>query len=79
MTWNEFKKQAHEINSKSVMYVEEYFDGFLEENKHNDLPYSSSGSFLTAITDPEYLYENELFEDLDDKEMSEIELKYLEF
>ena len=79
MTWNEFKKQAHEINSKSVMYVEEYFDGFLEENKHNDLPYSSSGSFLTAITNPEFVYENELFEDLDDKEMSEIESKYLEF
>ena len=79
MTWNEFKKQAHEINSKSVMYVEEYFDWFLESNKHNSLPYSSSGSFLTAITSPEYFYENELFEDLDDKEMSEIESKYLEF
>ena len=79
MTWNEFKKQAHEINSKSVMYVEEFFDWFLESNKHSSLPYSSSGSFLTAITSPEYVYENELFEDLDDKEMSEIESKYLEF
>ena len=79
MTWNEFKKQAHEINPKSVMYVEEYFDWFLESNKHNSLPYSSSGSFLTAITSPEFVYENELFENLDDKEMSEIESKYLEF
>ena len=70
MTWNEFKKQAHEINSKSVMYVEEYFDWFLESNKHNSLPYSSSGSFLTAITSPEFVYENELFENLDDTEIS---------
>ena len=79
MTWVEFKKQAHEINSKSIVYVEEYFDGFLESNKHNNLPYSSSGSFLTAITDPEYLYENELFEGLDDNKIQEMIEKYLEF
>ena len=79
MTWAVFKEQAHEINSKSVLYVEDYFDWFLESNKHSNLPYSSSGSFLTAITNPEFVYENELFEDSDDKEMSEIELKYLEF
>ena len=79
MTWDVFKKQAHEINSKSVLYVEEYFDWFLESNKHNSLPYSSSGSFLTTITSPEYLYENELFEDLDDNKIQEMVEKYLEF
>ena len=59
--WMIFKKKAIDIASGSLLYISSFFEEFLEDNRENELPNSSSGSFLTAITDREavmYFWEN---------------------
>ena len=51
--WMIFKKKAMDIASGSLLYISDFFEEFLEDNRENELPNSSSGSFLTAITDRE--------------------------
>ena len=53
--WMIFKKKAMDIASGSLLHISSFFEEFLEDNRENELPNSSSGSFLTAITDREVL------------------------
>ena len=56
MTFDRFVMDAMEIASASPLYIEKYHREFIEAQRSNDLPHSSSGSSLTAICDYEGLF-----------------------
>ena len=56
MTFDRFVMDAMEIASASPLYREKYHREFIEAQRSNDLPHSSSGSSLTAICDYEGLF-----------------------
>ena len=56
MTFDRFVMDAIEIASASPLYIEKYHREFIEAQRSNDLPHSSSGSSLTAICDYEGLF-----------------------
>ena len=56
MTFDRFVMDAIEIESASPLYIEKYHREFIEAQRSNDLPHSSSGSSLTAICDYEGLF-----------------------
>ena len=56
MTFDRFVMDATEIASASPLYIEKYHREFIEAQRSNDLPHSSSGSSLTAICDYEGLF-----------------------
>ena len=56
MTFDRFVMDAIEIASASLLYIEKYHREFIEAQRSNDLPHSSSGSSLTAICDYEGLF-----------------------
>ena len=56
MTFDRFVMDATEIASASPLYREKFHREFIEAQRSNDLPHSSSGSSLTAICDYEGLF-----------------------
>ena len=56
MTFDRFVMDAMEIASASPLYREKFHREFIEAQRSNDLPHSSSGSSLTAICDYEGLF-----------------------
>ena len=56
MTFDRFVMDAMEIASASPLHIEKYHREFIEAQRSNDLPHSSSGSSLTAICDYEGLF-----------------------
>ena len=56
MTFDRFVMDATEIASASPLYREKFHREFIEVQRSNDLPHSSSGSSLTAICDYEGLF-----------------------
>ena len=56
MTFDRFVMDAIEIARASPLYIEKYHREFIEAQRSNDLPHSSSGSSLTAICDYEGLF-----------------------
>ena len=56
MTFDRFVMDAIEIASASPLYIEKYHREFIEAQRSNDLPHSSSGSSLTGICDYEGLF-----------------------
>ena len=56
MTFDRFVMDAMEIASASPLYREKFHREFIEVQRSNDLPHSSSGSSLTAICDYEGLF-----------------------
>ena len=56
MTFDRFVMDAMEIASDSPLYHSKYHREFIEAQRSNPLPHSSSGSSLTAICDYEGLF-----------------------
>ena len=77
MTFDRFVMDAMEIASASPLYREKYHREFIEAQRSNDLPHSSSGSSLTAICDYEgifyaVVYEAEKDPTVTDKELDDL-------
>ena len=56
MTFDRFVMDVMEIASASPLYREKFHREFIEAQRSNDLPHSSSGSSLTAICDYEGIF-----------------------
>ena len=75
MTFDRFVMDAMEIASASPLYIEKYHREFIEAQRSNDLPHSSSGSSLTAICDYEGLFnavEYKVEDTLTDEELDDL-------
>ena len=66
--WESLKDDLIELHQQSVVGNIEGFTKFVEGNDGNDLPNSSSGSFLTALTDIDGLLSAMNFEEENDNE-----------
>ena len=74
MTFDRFVMDAMEIASASPLYIEKYHREFIEAQRSNDLPHSSSGSSLTAICDYEGLFYEVVYEAGKDPTVADEEL-----
>ena len=75
MTFDRFVMDAIEIASASPLYIEKYHREFIEAQRSNDLPHSSSGSSLTAICDYEGLFNTVVYkveDTLTDEELDDL-------
>ena len=75
MTFDRFVMDAMEIASASPLYIEKYHREFIEAQRSNDLPHSSSGSSLTAICDYEGLFNAVVYkveDTLSDEELDDL-------
>ena len=75
MTFDRFVMDAIEIASASPLYIEKYHREFIEAQRSNDLPHSSSGSSLTAICDYEGLFNavvHKVEDTLSDEELDDL-------
>ena len=75
MTFDRFVMDAMEIASASPLHIEKYHREFIEAQRSNDLPHSSSGSSLTAICDYEGLFNAVVYkveDTLSDEELDDL-------
>ena len=75
MTFDRFVMDVMEIASASPLYREKYHREFIEAQRSNDLPHSSSGSSLTAICDYEGLFNAVVYkveDTLSDEELDDL-------
>ena len=75
MTFDRFVMDATEIASASPLYREKFHREFIEAQRSNDLPHSSSGSSLTAICDYEGLFNAVVYkveDTLSDEELDDL-------
>ena len=75
MTFDRFVMDAMEIASASPLQIEKYHREFIEAQRSNDLPHSSSGSSLTAICDYEGLFNAVVYkveDTLSDEELDDL-------
>ncbi len=75
MTFDRFVMDAMEIASASPLYIEKFHREFIEAQRSNDLPHSSSGSSLTAICDYEGLFNAVVYkveDTLSDEELDDL-------